>query len=346
MKGIIQATLWDNFGGPELSLALEVAETECGRLSAIQPGASLETYGFMLDHLEGLVKAAKETNSHWNRWAPAMEQMDLTRRMRELEICLPRLVSGKAALIQAKVERDRQPVATTGATQGQSVLAIKLRPTALPRFDGSRRSFYRWRKDWEALQSQGEPTGSVEVKKFQLLDSLEDKVVRDLRLSTYGTADEIFRVLENRFGKKVTIALEIIEELQALPAVRGHQPRKVVDLIRVIEKALHDLEDLGDAAAMKNPLVTKSLESKLPEGLKKDWLVYAAAGKKETEPKDRFEKLLAFLRSQEQIYEPLEQLRNEDPRDSCKKEPRIPPKQARTKATNSMSHEASCVVCG
>lgn len=112
------------------------------------------------------------------------------------------------------------------------------------------------------------------MRKYQLLDSLEEKVARDLRLSTYGTVDEIFRILEKRFGNKIAIALEIVEELQALPPVRSHQPRKIVDLIQVVEKALYDLSGLGNTGGLKNPLVTKSLENKLPESLKKDWLVY------------------------------------------------------------------------
>lgn len=149
-------------------------------------------------------------------------------------------------------------------------LAIRLKPTALPQFDGNRRNFYPWKEEWEALQRQGEPTGSKEVKKIQLLGSFDDKVARDLRLSTYATADEIFRVLQNRFGSQTAIALEIIEDLQALPPVKGHHPRKIVDLIQIVEKALYDLSELKNTGCLKNPLVTKSLESKLPEGLKKE----------------------------------------------------------------------------
>ncbi len=138
--------------------------------------------------------------------------------------------------------------------------AIKLKPTSLPKFTGIRRDFHRWRRDWEALQRQGEPTGSKEVKKFQLLDRLDDKIMRDLRLMSYNTADDIFRILENRFGSQTAIAIEIVEELQGLPAVKGHQPKKIVELIQTVEKALHDLSDLGDIDAIKNPLVTKSFE--------------------------------------------------------------------------------------
>ncbi len=46
--------------------------------------------------------------------------------------------------------------------------------------------------DWESLQKQVKPTGSVEVKKIQLLDSLDDRIVKDLRLSNYSTAEDFF----------------------------------------------------------------------------------------------------------------------------------------------------------
>lgn len=52
-----------------------------------------------------------------------------------------------------------------------------------------------------------ESTGSKEVKKCQLLDSLAEKVAGDLYLLTYSSPDEIFRVLENPFGNQTTIAL-------------------------------------------------------------------------------------------------------------------------------------------
>lgn len=128
-------------------------------------------------------------------------------------------------------------------------------PTSLPKFSGNKRDFYRWKRDWENLQKQGEPTGSAEVKKIQLVDSIDEKIAKELRLSSYNTAVDIFRVLENRYGNKITIAMEIVEELERIPAVRGNQPRRVIELIQTVEKALADLTDLGNIDAMKNPLV-------------------------------------------------------------------------------------------
>ncbi len=92
-----------------------------------------------------------------------------------------------------------------------------------------------------SLQKQGEPPGSAEVKKIQLLDSIDDIIGRDLRMSSYNTAEDGFRVLHNRYGNKVTIAMELIEELERIYAVKGNQPRKVIELIQIVEKALSDL---------------------------------------------------------------------------------------------------------
>ncbi|KAK7918663.1 hypothetical protein WMY93_009947 [Mugilogobius chulae] len=159
---------------------------------------------------------AKEEHQIWNRWAPPAEQRDFDRRLRELELHLPKLVSGKVALIKAasiKEDTERQPV-----TAHSTAAAIKLKATALPKFTGIQRDYYRWRREWEALQKQGEPTGSREVRKFQLLDSLDEKVAKDLRLSTYTTADEIFRVLKNRYVPRIHI--------RAIGATEGYRPAK------------------------------------------------------------------------------------------------------------------------
>ncbi|XP_061907769.1 uncharacterized protein LOC133652733 [Entelurus aequoreus] len=253
VKLLIRETLWTTYGEKELSLALQVAEAEFRNVS-FQPDTTLEACEFMLTHLQKLVDKAKEAHQNWNHWAPLAEKKDFDYRLRELEVVLPKLVSQKAPLIQAaSIKKDAGPQPIS-ARSSAPVAAIKLKATALPKFAGNQRNYYRWRKEWEALQKQGEPTGSSEVKKFQLLDSLDEKVARELRLSTYSSADEIFRVLENRFGNQASIALEIIEELQAKPSARSGHPRKIVELIQTVEKALYDLNELDNADALKNPL--------------------------------------------------------------------------------------------
>lgn len=42
----------------------------------------------------------------------------------------------------------------------------------------------------ESLQRQGEPSGSSEVKKINPLGSMNDRISKDIRLSTYSTAED------------------------------------------------------------------------------------------------------------------------------------------------------------
>lgn len=258
VKTLLQNTLWSSFGDGEMSVALQVAETECERAAGVSPDMDKEAYVFILNHLKELVKDAKDVHSRWKRWMPLHVQRDIQDKLRGFDRHVPRMVARTAEFIQAKMKEDENGQDRERIQSNYPPPAIKLKPTALPKFGGSKRDFFRWKKDWEALQRQGEPTGSREVKKVQLLDSLDEKITRDLRLTSYNTADDIFRVLENRFGNQTVIAIEIIEELQRIPAIRGHQPRRIVELIQTVGKALKDLSDLGDTGAIKNPLVTKS----------------------------------------------------------------------------------------
>ncbi|XP_036006859.1 uncharacterized protein LOC118567017 [Fundulus heteroclitus] len=343
VKSLIQNTLWSSFGEAEVSMAIQIAETECERAAAFRPDVEKEAYIFILNHLKELVNTAKEVHSRWKRWIPQDAQKVIQDKLRGIDCYVPRLVSRTAEFIQTKIKMDDQRQTEIGIYSNYPLPAIKLKPTALPRFSGNKRDFFRWKSDWEALQKQGEPTGSAGVKKVQLLDSLEEKLIKDLRLTSYNTADDIFRVLENRYGNRTVIAIEIVEELQSVPAVRGNQPRRIVELIQVVEKALKDLSDLGDTGAIKNPLVTRSIESKLPETLKKEWLVYAADKRNSVTPESRFDNLLAFLKEQESIYEQLAYLREEEP---SRRETRMEPRYARTKTVKGSSEYTGCIVCG
>lgn len=103
--------------------------------------------------------------------------------MRGLEKIIPELMSRRAEFIQAKAKEDAQRVVNP-ASISYPTSAIRLKPISLPKFIGIKRDCYLWKRDWEALHRRVEPTGSKEVKKFQLLDSLDEKIMRDFRLMT------------------------------------------------------------------------------------------------------------------------------------------------------------------
>ncbi|XP_026082522.1 uncharacterized protein LOC113058643 [Carassius auratus] len=236
---------------------------------------------------------------------------------------------------------------------------IKLTPISLPKFSGDRRSYWRWKAEWESIQAQAEPTGSRECKKLHLLDSISESVKSELRLYRCRDANDIFRELENHYGDKAHTAEEIVLELQSRPAVKNHQPRETLELILAVERAVLDLSDLGCEDAVRNQLVIRSLESKLPDVMKREWLMCVRNPVNDVHPGNRFDRLLMFLEDQKSLLVRLEQLLPSKPwpanapeRPSHREKPgdRWREKKSFTKTTVSEvkreSKQLPCAVCG
>lgn len=98
--------------------------------------------------------------------------------------------------------------------------------------------YYRWKAEWEELQRFGNPQGAECLRKFHLLTSLSEMVKKDLVLSSCGSADYVFRLLDNKYGKKAKIVLMISNEVLSLPPIKGNNPRKTIELIQGVERAL------------------------------------------------------------------------------------------------------------
>ncbi|KAJ0068903.1 hypothetical protein NL108_014013 [Boleophthalmus pectinirostris] len=196
LKDIILTTLWAKYGEEELKMVVETAESEAQRIGAIEPNEDEEGYDFMVKHLGTLVGRAKTLHTQWKCWAPPPEQKDLQSRVSDLERALLKLTARKVQFIQARVKDRLSSTIDYIATP-----AIKLNVTHLPKFPGMKCDFYLWKKDWEEQQEQR----ARELKKHQLLSSIDDRTVRDLRLSACTSANDIFRVLNDHFGSKTSV---------------------------------------------------------------------------------------------------------------------------------------------
>ncbi len=75
-----------------------------------------------------------------------------------------------------------------------------------------------------------------------------------------------------------------------------------------MERAALDLTDLGCTDAMQNQLVIQSLKSKLPDVMKREWLMYVRSSNNNVHPGNRFDKLLLFHEDQKSLPVRLEQL--------------------------------------
>lgn len=132
-------------------------------------------YNVQIRFVKQLTQETNKCLAAWEMWIPAEEKPDLGSRVKNLQLMNNKLEAKKAmfAIAQrvAKEEKSARmaaaSVSAAAASQAtaQTTPIVRIKPTSLPRFDGCKREFYQWKRDWESLQKQGEPTGSVEVKK-------------------------------------------------------------------------------------------------------------------------------------------------------------------------------------
>ena len=343
VRDFVKNNLWSRYGKIELQMPILEAERTHDQANNVPVTSdNLEAFDVLLTLLDRRVNEAKSALFIWEKWIPMDLKDEMTGRTKEL-------IESDGLLQRRKSDfaKARQADQGTGLALPHPVTPpiIKIKPTTLPIFNGSKRDYHRWKKDWESLQRQGEPSGSPEVKKIQLLDSVDDIISKQLRLSTYTSATEMFRVLDNRFGNNSTITLEILEELEKMPPVKGNQPRKVIELIQCVEKALADLTELGNSGAIKNPLVIKSIESKLPDFIQRDWVIFMVEPNNNVKPDNHFDMLLTFLKNQEDVLERLEQLRVEDKMEKPDRSDKYGRKYGSTRTTNKEGPDV-CDVCG
>lgn len=185
---------------------------------------------------------------------------------------------------------------------------ISLERTRLPVFSGDMTDYYRWKAEWVELEQLGNPMRTIGVTRFHLLASLSERVKKDLVLSSCSSPEEMFKRLDNRFGNKARIVLKIAEDIESLPPVKGNNPRKTIELIQAVERALSNLVILGEEDILKNRLVAQSLERKLPSSLKEKWIEYKAEPLHGFSPQTHFDCLLLYLQKQEAMLEELDQL--------------------------------------
>lgn len=163
----------------------------------------------------------------------------------------PRLNTGVSIISSRPPPRQSSP----RPAQADSSLKpqISLQRARLPTFSGDMRDYYRWRSEWEDLQELGNPEGVECIAKFHLLNSLDEKVKKELVLTSCGSTKDIFKLLDNKYGNKAKIVLLITNEVQSLPPIKGNNPRKTIELIQAVERALCSLQILGEEDAVKKP---------------------------------------------------------------------------------------------
>ncbi len=118
-----------------------------------------------------LVKEATGALLKWEKWIPTTEINNFESSVRKLKEFSNELESRKAEFAWARMASEDAQASDTSMREkldmtvpaAQIMPLVTIKPTSLPKFSCNKRDYYRWKRDWENLQRQGEPTGSAEV---------------------------------------------------------------------------------------------------------------------------------------------------------------------------------------
>ena len=369
---LAKETLWFKFAYVEIKLYADGAEEECAEVESTDVKElpeedrqilreSLEERISMLERKvlewETIVSEAKTTVYKQQLYNLGNRLHGWVRRWKKLKRT-EELDGGEEAAPAVPNFPDAPPQSIPGLHPGVYGFRpqISLERTRLPTFSGDMTDYYRWKAEWEELEQLGNPQRTAGVTRFHLLASLSDRAKKDLVLSSCASADEMFRRLDNRFGNKAKIVLRVSEEVQALLPVKGNNPRKAIELIQTVERALSNLIILGEEDVIRNRWVAQSLESKLPSSLKEKWIAHKFEAMNGFAPPNHFDCLLRFLKKQEAILEELDLLEASPGEWSSVRGPADKPergaKKAFSKATSGQrgsqsmgSRLSSCTAC-
>lgn len=355
---ILRTSFWTRFAEEAFTTLVEEAELALDQAETTDPQkVNMRERELVNRNLERNIYEVTTAVNEWMDFIPRPNLKQSRDRTRKLKRRQERLwdkwawnqADDEDEKEQKRHDRDKEQDKNGEVDYGLKPL-ISLERARLPTFSGNMRDYYRWRAEWEDLQQLGNPHGLENVRKFHLLGSLDERVKRDLVLSSCGSANDVFRLLDNKYGNKPRIVLLISKEVHALPPVKGNNPRKTIELIQAVERALRDLQVLGEEDAVKNRIVAQSIESKLPDSLKEKWLTHKTDPASGFSSRNHFDCLLQYLKKQEDILEELDQLQLSSTDYPEKSRDRYKEKKAFTRSTSGNapkdSQASSCITCG
>ena len=181
--------------------------------------------------------------------------------------------------------------ATAEVTVAKSSNILKLKIDK-PMFSGKSRDFAIFQRDFETIVAV-DGRSDIEIgtllkscvpsKWKYLLDNLDNKEHK-----------EMMQILKNKFGRARIIVDECTAEIRKMKVITSDE--EFITFVDEIDKIKRDLEQLGLLSDIANTTVISDLESKLPYGVKRDWVkLVSSAAFADKLPNEIFTKMLEFL---------------------------------------------------
>ena len=183
----------------------------------------------------------------------------------ELATCRDEEIFGKSSTCFKRMYSNIVYKATTyikekRVIEKQKDRRIKLDKIPLPLFDGSRRLYPKFRKDFTRLVLPN-------IAKAEAAFTLRQYVTKEVSLtfaSCEDCVDEMLKKLDEKYGDVCQLIDVIISEIRMLKKLPIEDPQALINLVNIIQKGYNDLKNMDLEKEMCNATVIKAIENKLP----------------------------------------------------------------------------------
>ena len=171
---------------------------------------------------------------------------------------------------------------------------IRLEHMKMPVFDGDIRDYPRFKSDF---LKQPVPQMKSKDSTAYVLRSCLTKMPLDIVKNMDDDLDEMWKRLDEKYGKPSKLADVVMYDIKKLCAIREGDDKRFIDLVDV-EKGHRDLLRVGIEQEISNTSTVSIIEEKLPKDIRREWSREVNRTNSKVEESSNFPYLLNFLSEQ------------------------------------------------
>ena len=293
----------------------EVASVEA-RLAEVEEGAArtkqeLETLDKELDGVVEQMAAAALLSKQMIKGKPEMAE-GILRGEGEITSELKEKIAKQRRTIASRMGAVAEPVVGNGNRNGRDQSYMYER-RKLPRFEGARRDYPSFRREWQNNVGGGQFSAEYELREIK--QNTPSEVEPDLK--NLKTITEVWEILDRKYGRTMELASELISGLQNFkPSYKAKtESACFAELDREWTKVYNDLEEVQKLEVLNHEPTLSGFAKKLPSvESKKAYIALRLKMMQECEEADppttlsELEVMKKFMRAERRRQELLEGL--------------------------------------
>ena len=295
---------------PQLKMDVELklvtlASLSDGDLSGEKHGQALGTLGVV----EHLLKQYMESNSRAMGLVEDEERKTMLegaqnfykKSGKEIERCRVVFIGKTPIKVEPQTPRRNEPIDQVNVAQGTgnhfAKQPVKIRAMEPPKWDGRYRTFTRFKLLWDEIIAS---RVADSAQHMMLCESLPKHILDNISTMS-NSAEDIWKYLDERYGRSDVVAREVMAELMSLD-----QKRQGKQFMGKFYTMLMDTHACLNAIGEQDWLVSNSRVAEMEDKLPREEMLVWAEKMPTIEGKTKFEKFKNFLQTRKQVMDSMD----------------------------------------